>query len=176
MKKISFMLSLSLLIPSFFSGEAFAECKPCKSKKIKKTSSVKKTIKKQPIKKIANKKDVSVSSPVAEKKSQNAVISISSESEFKKILASDKPVVVDVYASWCGPCKRVAPIVEQFAQKRDDIIVVKVDGDKNKFITKYGVRSFPTFLYFKDGKKVGVTVGATNLSGLENNVKQKLSI
>jgi len=83
------------------------------------------------------------------------------------VLKSDKPVMVDFWAAWCGPCRMVAPIMDQLtAEYADKAVIVKVDVDANqKFAAEYGVRNIPTVLVFKNGevveKQVGVAPKAT---------------
>lgn len=85
----------------------------------------------------------------------------------KVVLKSDKPVMVDFWAAWCGPCRMVAPIMDQLTAEYDGkAIIAKVDVDANQeFAAKYGVRNIPTVLVFKNGevveKQVGVAPKAT---------------
>ncbi len=78
------------------------------------------------------------------------------KSSFSKIVASESPVLVDFYADWCGPCKMLAPILEQVKQELGDSVkIVKIDVDKNQSIaSKYQVRGVPTMLLFKNGKQL----------------------
>ena len=80
------------------------------------------------------------------------------------VLKSDKPVLVDFGAEWCGPCRTLGPIIEELATEYEGRVVVgKVDVDNNQeFTAKYGVRNIPTVLMFKDGELVGRQVGVAS--------------
>ncbi|MGY5354152.1 thioredoxin [Wenyingzhuangia sp. IMCC45467] len=89
------------------------------------------------------------------------------------VLKSDKPVLVDFWAAWCGPCRMVAPIIDELTEEYDGKAVIgKVDVDANQeFAAKYGVRNIPTVLVFKGGevvdKQVGVAPKATYASKID---------
>ena len=77
------------------------------------------------------------------------------------VLESELPVVVDFWAAWCGPCRVMSPILEELAEERDDLRVVKVDVDANQAVAaRYGVMGMPTFMVFRDGAPVGQIVGS----------------
>lgn len=78
------------------------------------------------------------------------------KSNFKKIIDSETPVLVDFYADWCGPCKMLAPILKQVKDEMGDALkIIKVDVDKNQpLASQYQVRGVPTMLLFKNGKQV----------------------
>lgn len=85
-----------------------------------------------------------------------------SDADFEQqVLQSQKPVLVDFWAAWCGPCQMIAPVVEQVAEEyTDSLSVVKLDVDANQRTAMgYGVQSIPTLLIFKDGKEVKRLVG-----------------
>jgi thioredoxin 1 len=84
------------------------------------------------------------------------------------VLNADVPVLVDFYADWCGPCKKVAPILEELAQEATDVKIVKVNFDQNPELAKrYDIKSLPSLLVFKDGQVVDRHVGAADKARLK---------
>jgi thioredoxin 1 len=85
------------------------------------------------------------------------------DANFEELVANSiKPVMIDFWAVWCGPCRMIAPIVEELANEyKDKVVVGKVDVDSNPDIaTKYGIRNIPTVLFVKNGQVVDKQVGA----------------
>ena len=80
--------------------------------------------------------------------------------EFDRIIKGDKPVLVDFYADWCGPCRMVAPTIEELSAERDDAEIVKVNVDNSpELAIRYGVSSIPTILVFRGGELASRAVG-----------------
>lgn len=80
---------------------------------------------------------------------------------FESLKNSDKPLLIDFYAEWCGPCRMVAPIIEEIANERDDVLVGKVNVDEEgELAAAFGVYSIPTLVVLKDGKIANQATGA----------------
>ncbi len=89
-----------------------------------------------------------------------------------EVLQSDKPVLVDFHADWCGPCHVMEPFVDEIAKEHPELKVGKLDVDAAQDISaEYNVMSIPTFIIFKGGKEVARKMGAIGKTGLENFIK-----
>lgn len=90
-----------------------------------------------------------------------SVITLTSENFQKEVMESDKPVLVDFWASWCGPCRMVSPLVDEIAEERSDVKVGKINVDEQDGLAAmFNVMSIPTLIVFKDGKQANKAVGA----------------
>jgi thioredoxin 1 len=104
------------------------------------------------------------------------VIAATDDNFAGEVLKSDKPVLVDFWAPWCGPCKAIGPIVEELAQQyKDSVKVMKLNVDESqKTALNYGVRSIPTLILFKEGKMLDTIVGLVPKEKLEDFIKKGL--
>jgi len=99
----------------------------------------------------------------------NTVVKVTG-SEFENlVLKSEKPFLLDFWAEWCGPCKMIAPVLEQIAEEKSDVIIIgKINVDENsQTATKFGIRGIPTLMLFKNGEAIGTQVGALSKNDLE---------
>jgi thioredoxin 1 len=93
-----------------------------------------------------------------------------------EVIESDTPVLVDFWAPWCGPCRVVAPVLEEMAQQRDDLRVVKLNVDENQqTAAQFGVLSIPTMILFKNGQPAKTIIGAYPKKKLEAELEPVLA-
>jgi thioredoxin 1 len=93
-----------------------------------------------------------------------------------EVIESEKPVLVDFWAAWCGPCRVVAPVLEEIASERDDLRIVKLDVDANQqTAANYDVLSIPTMILFKNGQVAKKIIGAYPKKRLESELESSLS-
>ena len=104
-------------------------------------------------------------------------IQVTDETFEEEVLKSDKPVVLDFWAPWCGPCKQIGPSLEEISDEmKDKITVAKVNIDENPVTpTKYGVRGIPTMLVFKDGEAAATKVGAISKPAIVEWIEESIS-
>lgn len=104
------------------------------------------------------------------------VVEVNDAAFEEEVIKSKLPVLVDFWAPWCGPCRMIAPIVEEIAESyAGRLKVAKLNVDNNQETTmKFGIRSIPTLILFKDGRAIDQIIGAVPKSQLENLVKKAL--
>ena len=103
-------------------------------------------------------------------------VNVTDENFEVEVLKSNKPIVVDFWAEWCGPCKQIGPALEEISEEMvNDVVIAKhnIDNEPNT-PTKYGVRGIPTMLLFKDGELKATKVGATPKSDIVTWIKENL--
>ena len=103
-------------------------------------------------------------------------IKTTDESFEKEVLKNPKPIIIDMWATWCGPCLQLSPLLEEISDEMKDQIVIgkhNIDEQPN-MPTKYGVRGIPTMLLFKDGELRATKVGATTKSNIVSWIKENI--
>jgi thioredoxin 1 len=97
-----------------------------------------------------------------------AITNVTQDNFDAEVVKSEKPVLIDFWAAWCGPCKMVSPVIEEIANERDDIKVCKINIDEEQHLAmQYGIMSIPTMMVFSEGKPVKKVVGAVPKSEIE---------
>jgi thioredoxin 1 len=104
---------------------------------------------------------------------KNTGVHHANETNFDQlVLNSDVPVLVDFYADWCGPCKMIAPVLEELAQEATDARIVKLNVDEDpQLAARYGISSIPSLLVFKDGEVADQHVGLANKAQLRSMIE-----
>jgi len=105
-----------------------------------------------------------------------AALHFSKDDFEEKVLQSDKPVMVDFFAEWCGPCKLAGPVIDQLAEEyKDKAVIGKFDVDQGQEVAqKYGVMSIPTVIVFKDGQEVERKIGFPGKEGYQEMINKVL--
>ena len=107
----------------------------------------------------------------------SAASAVTDDSFKQEVLESEVPVLVDFWAPWCGPCRMVAPVIEEIAsQYEGKVKVVKLNTDENPTVAgQYGIRSIPTLMIFEGGQKIDMVVGAVPKTTLANTLEKYLN-
>lgn len=98
------------------------------------------------------------------------------DSNFDDLVAQGKPMVVDFWATWCGPCKKIGPYIEELAEQyADQVIIGKVDVDENDGLAiRFGIRNIPTVLFFRNGEVVDKQIGAAPKAAFDAKIQSLL--
>ena len=105
-----------------------------------------------------------------------ATVNVTDENFETEVIKAGKPVIVDFWAEWCGPCKQIAPTLEEISNEMaNDVVIAKHNIDSEPNVpTQYGIRGIPTMLMFKDGELKATKVGATTKSNIISWIKENL--
>lgn len=103
---------------------------------------------------------------------EESTVKLTDENFKNEVMESDKKVLVDFWAPWCGPCKQVSPIVEELGEEHEEVKIGKVNVDENQNLAaEYGIMSIPTLIVFEDGEILNKQVGAASKERLESLIK-----
>ena len=105
-----------------------------------------------------------------------ATVNVTDDNFDTEVLKSSKPIVVDFWAEWCGPCKQIGPALEEISNEMSDQVIIakhNIDNEPNTH-TKFGVRGIPTMLLFKEGELKATQVGATTKSNIVSWIKENI--
>ncbi len=105
-----------------------------------------------------------------------SVITVTDSNFEEKVLKAERPILVDFWAEWCGPCKMAEPVLDELSEEhKGKVDIVKIDVDKNQETTmKYQVMSIPTTILFKEGKEVGKQIGFAGKTAYEELIKKAI--
>jgi len=103
------------------------------------------------------------------------VIAVTKDNFEKEVLKSTKPVIIDIYAVWCGPCLQVKPIFENLSKEMPEYVFASINVDEARDLAiQYGVTSIPTFIFIKDGELKGKEVGPLGKDGMKERIEEYL--
>jgi thioredoxin 1 len=103
------------------------------------------------------------------------ILTITDENFEAEVLKSEKPVLVDFWATWCGPCRAVAPVLDELAEQNDKVLIAKLNVDEQqKLAYQYQVSSIPTFILFKDGKMADRMMGAAPRTAFDKFIERNM--
>ena len=118
------------------------------------------------------KKDTAMKQGINKEEKTMEVLKVTGKNFEEEVLKSDKTVLVDFFATWCGPCKSLSPIVDEVAEENENLKVVKVDVDEAQDLaSKYGVMSIPTLVVIKNGEETNRSVGLIDKSEILDLIK-----